>query len=307
MFQVQILGTSSAIPTSSRFTSAQVVTINDRHHLVDCGEGTQLQLLKHKIRLARLDAIFISHLHGDHILGLPGLLHSLSLYERNFPLKLFGPAGLMDILTVLNKQTNSYLNYELDFVATEDFAPGDLIHKTKTFEVYALPLEHRVFCRGFRFVEINKKPKFDFYKAKSMNIPNQFFGLLKQGNPVTLPDGRIIQPEEVLEGPDTPLSFAYCSDTCYNEALVEHIRKTTLLYHESTFLHEMKGRAEATAHSTALQAGQIAQQAEVDKLLLGHFSARYNDLQPLLDEARSVFPNTELAKDGYVFKVKHGE
>jgi ribonuclease Z len=151
---------------------------------------------------------------------------------------------------------------------------------------------------------INKKPKFNFYKAKSLDIPNQYFGLLKQGNVVVLPDGREILPEQVLSGPDHPLSFAYCSDTCYNEALVEHIRHTSLLYHEATFLHDMKDRANATAHSTALEAGQIAGQAEVGQLVLGHFSARYNDLQPLLDEARSVFPNTHLAKEGHTFKVK---
>jgi ribonuclease Z len=143
VFQVQILGTSSAIPTGTRFTSAQVVSINDRHHLVDCGEGTQLQLLKNKVRINRLDAIFISHLHGDHIMGLPGLLNSLSLYERNFPLQLFAPVGLKDILDVINKQTSSYLNYELEFVPMEDFAPGDLIHRTDSFEVYALPLDQQ--------------------------------------------------------------------------------------------------------------------------------------------------------------------
>ena len=304
MFQVQILGTSSAIPTDTRFTSAQVVSINDRHHLVDCGEGTQLQLLKHKVRLNRLDAIFISHLHGDHILGLPGLLHSLSLYERNFPLRLFAPAGLKEILDTLNRQTHSYLNYELDFIPMEDFAPGEIIHRADSFEVYALPLEHRIFCRGFRFVEINKKPKFNFYKAKSLEVPNQFFALLKQGNAVMLPDGREILPEQVLSDPDHPLSFAYCSDTSYQETLVEHIRHTTLLYHEATLLHNLQDRAAATAHTTALEARRIASQAEVRQLILGHYSARYSDLQPLLDEARTVFPNTALAKEGYIFKVK---
>lgn len=304
MFQVQILGTSAAIPTNSRLPSAQVVTINDRHHLVDCGEGTQMQLLRQKVKYSRLDAIFISHLHGDHILGLPGLLNSLSLYERNFPLKLFGPSGLQEILDVVFRQTYSYLNYELEFIPTEDFLPGDIIYQTDRYQVHVLPLEHRIFCRGFKFVEINKKPRFDFYKAKSMEIPNNYFGLLKQGNSVELEDGRIIHPDEVLKDPEAPLSYSYCSDTCYNEALVDYIRHSKLLYHEATFLHDMQERAAQTAHSTALEAGKIAAAAEVRQLIIGHYSARYKDLKPFLHEARSVFPNTLLAKEGYVFNLK---
>ncbi|MEO0469748.1 MAG: MBL fold metallo-hydrolase, partial [Bacteroidota bacterium] len=182
MFQVRIIGTSAAIPTNTRLPSAQVVTINDRHHLVDCGEGTQMQLILQKVRFARLDAIFISHLHGDHILGIPGLLTSLSLYERTEPLKLFAPAGLKAIIDVVFEQTHSYLTYPLEFVPTEDFQPGDVIYRGKTFQVKLLPLAHRIYCRGFRFEEDGKKRKFDFYKAKSLEIPNQYFSLLKQGN-----------------------------------------------------------------------------------------------------------------------------
>jgi ribonuclease Z len=284
--------------------SAQVVTINDRHHLVDCGEGTQMQLLKYRVKLSRLDAIFISHLHGDHILGLPGLLNTLSMYERNFPLKLFAPAGLKDVLDLMFAQTQSYLNYELEFIPTESFEPGSIIYEKERYQVRTLPLQHKVFCRGFRFEEINKRPRFDFYKAKSLGIPNQYFSLLKQGNSVTLEDGRTIEPDQVLGEPEPPLSFAYCSDTCYHEELISHIRHTRLLYHEATFLHNLKDRAAETFHSTALEAGRIAQQAEVKQLLLGHYSARYRDLKPLLDEARTVFPHTTLAREGYVFKVK---
>lgn len=304
MFEVQILGTSAAIPTNSRLPSAQVVTINDRHHLVDCGEGTQMQLLRGKVKYSRLDAIFISHLHGDHILGVPGLLNSLSLYERNFPLKLFAPSGLANILDLVFEQTHSYLNFDLEFIPTEDFAPGSVLYETDRYQVFALPLEHRIFCRGFKFVEINKRPRFDFYKAKALEVPNQYYGLLKQGNQVELEDGRTIIPEDVLLPPESPLSFAYCSDTRYNEELIDHIRHTKLLYHESTFLNDMQERAKETSHSTALDAGRIASAAEVNQLLLGHFSARYKDLKPFLDEARSVFPNTLLAKEGYVFNVK---
>ena len=304
MFQVQILGTSAAIPTNTRMPSSQVVTINDRHHIVDCGEGTQMQLLKHKVKFARIDAIFISHLHGDHILGVPGLLTSFSMYERNFPLKLHAPAGLKKVIEVLFSQTQSYLTYELEFIPLEDFKPGDCVYEKPTFSVELLPLDHRIFCRGFRFIETKKKRKFDFYKAKSLDIPNRYFSLLKQGNLITLPDGRQIHPDQVLMDPEQPLSFAYCSDTRYSEELIEHIRDTRLLYHEATFMHDMKDRAAATAHTTAFEAGKIASMAGVNKLLLGHFSARYKDLNPLLEEARSIFPNTDLAVEGNIFKLK---
>lgn len=263
-----------------------------------------MQLLRYKVRLARLDAIFISHLHGDHILGLPGLLNTLSLYERGHPLKLFAPAELKDVLDTVFSKTFSYLNYQLDFIPTEDFQPGEVIYQGKTFETRLLPLDHRVYCRGFLFSEVNKRPKFNFYKAKSLGIPNNYFSLLKQGNAITLENGNTILPEEVHFDPEPPLSFAYCSDTRYNEDLIDYIRHTRLLYHEATFLHNMKKRAEQTCHSTALEAGQIANQAEVNQLILGHYSARYKDLEPLLKEARSVFPHTSLAREGHVFNVK---
>jgi len=263
-----------------------------------------MRLLQHRVKFSRLDAIFITHLHGDHVLGLPGLLNSMSLYERNFPLKLFAPSGLKKILDVTFDQTSSYLNYELEFIPTEEFQPGDVIYRNKNFQVEILPLDHRIFCRGFRFTEVDKQPKFDFYKAKALEIPNQYFKLLKQGNTITLDDGRTIAPEQVNQDPERPLSFAYCSDTRYLEALVDHIRDTVLLYHEATFLHNLADRATTTHHTTSLQAGQIAQQAGVGHLLLGHFSARYKDLYPLLTEARSIFPNTQLAHDGYVYDIR---
>ncbi|MEM7658523.1 MAG: ribonuclease Z [Bacteroidota bacterium] len=304
MFQVRILGTSAAIPTNTRLPSAQVVTIYDRHHLVDCGEGTQMQLLRNRVKFSRLDAIFISHLHGDHVLGIPGLLTSLSLYERNVPLKLFGPAGLKKMLDVVFEETHSYLNFELDFVPTQDFQPGDVIYETNRFRVRLLPLDHRIFCRGFRFEEVNKRPKFDFYKAKALGIPNEYFPLLKQGNRVELLDGRVIDPAEVLNQPDLPMSYAYCSDTAYHEPLIEHAAHANLMYHEATFLQDLRDRAALTAHSTAQEAATIAKRAKVGHLSMGHFSARYKDLTPFLDQARAIFPNTSLAREGHLYDLK---
>jgi ribonuclease Z len=304
MFEVQILGTSAAIPTKYHRPSAQVVTYHDRHHLVDCGEGTQMQMIRYRVKLARLDAIFISHLHGDHVLGLPGLLTSMSLYGRNFPLKLYAPAALKDMLDLIFEQTQSYLAYELEFIPLEDFEPGAVIYETKRLQVYSLPLEHRIFCRGFRFIEHNKRPRFNFFRAKELEIPNDYFSLLKQGNAITLPGGRVIEPDMVLSPPDPVLSYSYCSDTQYHEPLVDHIRESTVLYHESTFLDEMRDRAKDTCHSTSREAALIAKKAQVRQLLLGHFSARYRSLEPMLNEAREVFPHTELTKEGRVFKMK---
>jgi ribonuclease Z len=304
MFQVQILGTSAAIPTKFHRPSAQVVSYHDRHYLVDCGEGTQMQLLRYRVKLARLDAIFISHLHGDHVFGLPGLLTSMSLYGRNFPLKLYAPAALKKVLEDTFKQTESYLMYDLEFIPMEDFEPGSVIFDTKRLKVYSLPLEHRIFCRGFRFEEYDKRPKFNFYEAKALEIPNEYFALLKQGNEVTLPDGRLINPGQVLSPPDPILSYAYCSDTKYSEPLVDYIKEATVLYHESTFLDDMKKRAAETAHSTSREAAEIAKRAAVRQLILGHFSARYKSLEPMLMEAREIFPYTELANEGKIFKIK---
>jgi ribonuclease Z len=303
MFRIKILGTSAALPTLSRKPSAQVVTFNDRHYLVDCGEGTQMQLLKYKVRTARLDAIFISHLHGDHILGLPGLLTSMSVNGRQNPLKLFGPAALKTILTVLFEQTQSYLAYELEYIATEDLDPGSEIFSTDRLSVRLLPLKHRIFCRGFRFSEANKRPKFNFFRAKALEIPNVYFSLLKAGNTIQLPDGRTILPEAVLDPPDPSLSYAYCSDTAYHEPLVEHIRDVSMLYHEATFMDDLKDRAAETNHSTSKEAARMAKVANAGHLLIGHFSARYKELDSLLAEAVSVFPNTQLAVEGKTIKL----
>jgi len=303
-FEVRIFGTGSAIPTNSRLPSSQVVSINDRHHLVDCGEGAQIQLIRNRVKFSRLDAIFISHMHGDHVLGVPGLLNSLSMYERTHPLKLFAPAGLKQVLEVIFDQTQSYLSYEIEFFPLEDFKPGSIIYQTDKYEVNLLPLEHRVFCRGFLFNEINKRPKFDFYKAKALGVPNNYFKLLKQGNTIHLEDGREIRPEMVLGEADKPLSYAYCSDTRFVEGLARYIRNSTLLYHEATFLHDLKGRADETFHSTAREAATLAKLAQVKHLLLGHFSARYRDLTPFIEEAKEVFARVDVAKEGQVINLK---
>ncbi len=303
MFNVQVLGISAAAPAMGRGVSSQVVTYNDRNYLVDCGEGTQIQLTKFKVKVMRIDAIFISHLHGDHVFGLPGLLSSMSMDGRTTSLYLFAPASLKQVLNVILQQTNSYLSYPLEFVALEDFQPGTSILITDSFQVKSIPLLHRIFCRGFRFEEINKKPKFDFYKAKALEIPNQYFHLLKQGNTISLDNGRIIHPDEVLLPPDSAKSYCYCSDTAFYPAVVPHIENCELLYHEATFGDDLKSRARQTAHSTAREAATIAQKAKVKRLIMGHFSARYKDLSVLEKEAQSVFSESSVAEEGKIYQV----
>jgi ribonuclease Z len=303
-FTVQILGTSSATPAFSRFPSAQVVNYNDRYYLIDCGEGTQMQFLRYGIRYARLDAIFISHLHGDHILGLPGMLASMSMLERTEMLPIYAPRALKEIIDTVFRLSESYIKYELQFHALEDFEPGEVIFQTEKLSVTSIPLDHRTWCRGFIFREINKKRKFNFHAAKQLEVPREYFHLLKQGNDITLPDDRVIQSDYVLFHPEPPLSYAYCSDTRYNEDLVNWLQDITLLYHEATFTEHFAKRAAETYHSTARQAGRIASMVQPRMLVIGHYSARYRDLQPLLTEALEAFPYTELALEGRVFNVK---
>jgi ribonuclease Z len=305
MFTVQILGNSSATPAFSRFTSAQVVNYNDRYYLVDCGEGLQMQLFRYKIRFSRIDALFISHMHGDHVLGAPGLLSTLHIFEREAPLHIFGPQKLQAMLEQVFQLTDTQLRYPLVFHALEQFAPGEVIFETDKLEVRSIPLTHHVFCRGFLFQEKIKKRKFDYQVARELDIPKQYFHLLKQGNDVELPDGRQILAEGVLFPREPSLSYAYCSDTVANAELIPYIQGVNLLYHEATFMENMRDRAEQTLHSTTLDAAQAACDAEAHTLVIGHFSARYHDLEPLLMEARSIFPRTELALEGRVFDLKH--
>ncbi|MEM0996451.1 MAG: ribonuclease Z [Bacteroidota bacterium] len=304
VFTVRILGSSSATPAFSRFTSAQVVNYSDRFYLIDAGEGVQMQLQRYKIKYSRIDGIFISHLHGDHILGIPGLLASLSIFERSAPLPIYAPAGLHDILEVLFLHSETQLKYELEFHALEDFAPGGVIFETERMQVKSFPLSHNTFCRGFVFAEKNKRRKFNFYRAKELGIPKEYFHLIKQERDITLPDGREIPADDVLFPREAPLSYAYCSDTSPDDAILPFIEEVSLLYHESTFLDNLRERARQTFHSTAREAGEVAARARVKKLLIGHFSARYRDLDPLLNEAKKEFANTELATQGLVYDLR---
>jgi ribonuclease Z len=305
MFRVQVLGCSSAVPAFGRHPSAQYVQHHERGFLVDCGEGTQMQMLRYGVRFKRLEAIFITHLHGDHVFGLPGLLNTLSLNNRQEELHVFGPPGLRMLLEDVFKHSQGALRYPLKI--TEIGSPDhSVIYETPFLAVEALPLNHKVACIGFLFREKPKRPQFLALKAQEMLVPKAYFRLLKLGNAVTLPDGRVIEPA-VLQGPTPPqYSFAYCSDTAYRPALAERLQNVSLLYHEATFLETELARAIETAHSTAAQAAALARDAGAGRLLMGHFSARYKTLDGHLAEARAVFPQSWLAFEGQVYTIGPG-
>lgn len=299
-FQVTILGCSSATPTSDRHPTSQYLLANDRHFLIDCGEACQIQLRRFKIRFNKINHIFISHLHGDHIFGLPGLLSSYHLGGRTNELTVYGPHGVQEILDVTFKYSETTLRFPLKIVVVDTSTPS-VIYEDKMIVVSTIPLRHRIPCTGYLFREKTALRSIDKEKIEGMDIPLELLPLLKKGQDITLPDGRAVKASEVTIDPPIPRAYAFCSDTCYNEDIIELIKGVDLLYHEATFGEELAKRAKETFHSTARQAASIARMAEVKKMIIGHYSARYTDLSPLLSEARSVFPETYLSEEGEVY------
>ncbi|MBX3164621.1 MAG: ribonuclease Z [Bacteroidetes bacterium] len=296
-FELLILGSSSASPTSERNPSAQLLNICQRYCLIDCGEATQIQLRRFKARFQNIDHIFISHLHGDHFFGLPGLIGSMSLLGRKQALTIYCPKELKDIIEVINQHSETLLNFQINWVFTNNRGLN-LIFEDDKIEVYSFPLKHRIYCTGFLFKEKPLPRKIDKYKLETLNISTADILKLKSGFDVVNENGELIKNEDATLSPPPPRSYAYCSDTVFDQNIVEYIKNVDLLYHESTFLDEHKERAKKTFHSTARQAAQIAKSANAKQLLLGHFSARYNKLNDFLKEAGDVFENCELAIDG---------
>ena len=301
-FEVTILGSSSATPIFNRNPTAQVLNINEHLYLVDCGEGTQVQMLRFDVKASKIDHIFISHLHGDHYLGLIGLISSMHLNGRVKPLKLFGPPPLKEIIDIQFKHSDTRLNYELQFYPT-NAAISEVILDNQDVTVETIPLDHRIPTTGFLFKQKKRLRKIIKEKAEALGVPVEHYALLKKGAPFTAADGKTYKNEELTIDSEQPKSYAFCSDTIYNEQYFEQIKNVDLLYHESTFLHNMLDRANKTFHTTAWQAGQVALQTGAKALIIGHFSARYKGLNELLDEARSVFPKTDLAIEGSIFSV----
>lgn len=301
-FELTILGSSSATPTSNRHPTSQILNIRDRFYLLDCGEGTQMQLIRYRIKYHRISHIFISHLHGDHYFGLMGLLSTMHLQGRTNELHIYGHPELMDIIELQLRLSQTVLRYNLIFHPFKHFT-GAVIHEDDNILVRSVVLNHRIPCNGFIFVEKKMQRKIIMDKIMEHQVPVSALPNIKLGNDYVGENGRLIPNDELTNPSASPRSYAFISDTKYDEYLVDDIKGVDLLYHEATFMHDLQDRASATFHSTGLQAGMLARKAGVGKLVIGHFSARYRDLNPLLDEARTEFANTELAIEGNVFEI----
>ena len=291
-----ILGFNSAIPTVNSSPTAQFLEMEERHFLIDCGEGTQVQLRKAKARFSKINHIFISHLHGDHCFGLPGLIASFRLLGRETPLHIYGPKGIREMLETIFRITETHRGFELVYHELES-KKSQKIFEDKRVEVYTIPLNHRIYCNGYLFREKPKERHLNMAEiSKYAEIETCDYHNIKLGKDFVLSDGYVLKNELLTTEPSKSVSYAFCSDTRYLESVVPIIENVDVLYHESTFLHDLKEMADYTGHTTALEAARIARKANVGKLILGHFSNRYNDLNVFTDEARQVFPNSYLPK-----------
>jgi ribonuclease Z len=300
MLAVTILGNNSALPAFDRHPTSQVITMEDQIFLVDCGEGTQMQMAKYKVRRSKINYIFISHLHGDHYFGLIGLLTSMGLLGRTQDLHIHAPAVLEDIITLQLKVADIHLPYGLHFHPLRQ--EGVLLHEAK-FEVSCFPVYHRIECWGFLFREVRPFRRVNPEKARLHEIPSSFFDRLKWGESYMKKDGSIVENQWVTEPANKAKSYAYAADTLFDERIAGHVRGVDMLYHETTYLKDLEAQAGKRFHSTTTQAATIAKQAGVQRLLIGHFSSKYEKLHAFEQEAREVFPNTELALEGVTYKI----
>jgi ribonuclease Z len=298
-----VLGISSATPTKLRHPSSQFVRFASNYFLLDCGEGAQRQLARYCLRLLKISHVFITHLHGDHYFGLPGLITSMALYGRTEPLVIVGPPALESIMQVLITESDSVLPYELKYIQTQTESIETVV-ETDQFKVISVPLKHRVPCTGFLVQEKGPELKLNLDACVKFKVVVEQYDAIKLGADYHSQSQGVILNSLLTSPGYKNRTYAYITDTIYDpEHLVPIIKEADLLYHEATFLHERSDRAAETFHSTALQAAQIAQAANVKRLMIGHFSARYNDAQPLLDEAQSVFANTVEAIEGECYSV----
>ncbi len=301
-FELTILGSNSAIPAHQRHPSAQVLDVSENSYLIDCGEGTQMRMQTFQVRSGRIRQIFISHLHGDHIFGLIGLLTSYSLGGRTEPLQVFSPPGLRQVIEVQLAASQTQLKYELKFIEL-DTTLSQVIFEDARVSVTTIPLEHRIPTTGYLFREHPRLPNMRSEAIEEFQIPYQDIPAIKAGGDFRTTDGRVIPHQELVLPAAPPRSFAYCSDTVYLERLIPLLTGVDLLYHETTFMDELAEQAALTKHTTVRQAAHLAQAAGVGCLVMGHYSSRYRDLRPLLDEARAVFPASELGQEGRTYAV----
>jgi ribonuclease Z len=302
-FELTILGSSSALPTSERNLTAHVLNVYERLFLIDCGEGTQIQLRRNRIKFGKINHIFISHLHGDHIYGLFGLLSSYNLLGRKGDLHIYAHEPLKKAINYIKRNFEGEYSYSIHFHSLKENSKT-LIYEDKRVEVYSFPLKHHIPTSGFLFVEKPKLPNIKKSYVRKYNISVKNIHHVKYGGNYTKPNGEIIPHEQITEPPYKQRSYAFCSDTGFNEEIIPEIEEVDLLYHEATFREEHKNEAEQSLHSTARQAAEIAKKARARQLIIGHFSARYKTIDRLLEEAREIFPNTIAAEDGLVHNIQ---
>lgn len=300
-FAITILGCNAALPTIERNSTAQVVNINSRHFLIDCGEGTQLQMRRFKVPFEKINNIFISHLHGDHYYGIMGLLQTFSLKGRKNPLNLYAPAGLNEIITFL-LQYSQPLGFELNFIPLV-FKEITTIYEDKNITIETIPLKHRVPVCGFLFKEKDKLRKIKKEAIHQYNIHVKYIADIKAGTDFITENGEKIDNSLITTDPTPKRSYAFCTDTILREQIIPQISNVDVLYHEATFKHDMLAHAKATFHTTSIQAATLALKAGVKKLILGHFSSRYRDSTELENEAKTIFENSFAAYDGMVIKI----
>lgn len=298
--KLQILGCYAATPRTFTNPTSQVLEMKNKLFLIDCGEGTQVQLRKHKIKFSKINHIFISHLHGDHFYGLIGLLSTFMLLNRASDLHVYGPKGIKEIILLQLRASKSFTGYNLYFhelKATE----SEVVFEDETVVVKTIPLQHRVYTNGFLFKEKNTQKKLNIVAVENYGIEKCYYQKIKNGGDITLDDGTVVANEKITFPPVKEKSYAFCSDTLYNKKLIPIINEVDVLYHEATFLEKEAHLALKTMHSTAIQAATIAQKANVKQLILGHYSTRYGNINTFKTEAQTVFENVALADDGKVF------
>lgn len=303
-FEVTILGNNSAFPAQGRFPSAQIVNCNEELFLIDCGEGTQIRMTQFAIRRSRINHVFISHLHGDHVYGLPGLINSYHHFTRNAPLHIYGPVGIRQMIETVLRLSSSMIEFELVFHELQSNTKHR-IFENKDVRVYAFPLIHRVPTYGYLFIEKHHELNISKEAITKYNLTVDQIKDVKEGKSVILNSGEIIENAMLIMPSAMPRSYAYCSDTIFNKDIVPWIENISMLYHESTFLHALEQKAIESQHSTALQAGMIAHMANAGQLLLGHFSSRYEDLSPFVNEAKEIFGAVQVTEEGHTYPVPH--
>lgn len=301
-FSLTVLGSNSALPTKDRFPTAHALNVHERFFLIDCGEGTQMQMRRYGVKFSRLDHIFISHLHGDHIFGIYGLLSTFSLMGRKKDLHIYGVKQLEYVLNDHLKYFGKEYTYKVVYHEVNPRS-ADLIYEDKSLTIQTIPLNHRIPCCGYLFREKTPQRCVHKWMIEKYGIGIANIVRIKKGEDYQMEDGELIPNAKLSYQPYEPRSYAYCSDTQLSSKVIEAVKGVDLLYHEATFAEDLAAMAKQTGHSTAREAATVALEAGVKKLILGHFSSRYKDLSVILSQAKDVFFNTELVEDGRVFDI----